>query len=76
MKKQKVMSQVKWQEKKNKTEKQLKEVEIGNLSEKKKKKKEFRVMIVKMSQDLRQTMQKMQGMFTINLEELKRNRNE
>lgn len=39
-------------------------------------KKEFRVMIVKMSQDLRQTMQKMQEMFTINLEELKRNRNE
>jgi len=35
MKKQKIMSQVKWQEKKKKTEKQLKEVEIGNLSEKK-----------------------------------------
>ena len=34
-------------------EKQLKEVEIGNLPEK-----EFRVMIVKMIQDLRKTMEK------------------
>ena len=34
-------------------EKQLKDVEIGNLPEK-----EFRVMIVKMIQDLRKTMEK------------------
>ena len=46
MKKQKVMSQVKGQDKT--PEKQLNEVEIGNLPEK-----EFRIMIVKMIQDLR-----------------------
>ena len=45
MKKQKVMSQLKVQDKT--TEKQLNEVEIGNLPEK-----EFRIMIVKMIQDL------------------------
>ena len=42
-------------------EKQLNEVEIGNLPEK-----EFRIMIVKMIQDLR--MEKMQEMFTKDLE--------
>ena len=47
------------------SEKQLNEVEIGNLPEK-----EFR-MIVKMIQDLRKTMEKMQEMFTKDLEELK-----
>ena len=49
MKKQKVMSQIKGQDKT--PEKQLNEVEIGNLPEK-----EFRIMIVKMIQDLRKTM--------------------
>ena len=43
-------------------EKQLNEVEIGNLPEK-----ELRTMIVKMIQDLRKTMEKMQKMFTTDL---------
>ena len=51
-------------------EKQLNEVEIGNLPEK-----EFRIMIVKMIQDLRKRMvakiKKMQEMFNKHLEELK-----
>ena len=51
-------------------EKQLNEVEIGNLPEK-----EFRIMIWKMIQDLRKRMEakieKMQEMFTKDLEELK-----
>ena len=51
-------------------EKQLSEVEIGNLPEK-----EFRIMIVKMIQDLGETMEakikKMQEMFNKDLEELK-----
>ena len=51
MKKQKIRSQMKGQDKT--PEKQLKEVEIGNLPEK-----EFRVMIVKLIQDLRKTMEK------------------
>ena len=42
-------------------ERQLNEVEIGNLPEK-----EFRIMIVKI-QDLRKTMGKMQEMFTKSL---------
>ena len=50
-------------------EKQLNEVEIGNLPAK-----EFRVMIVKMSQDLRKRMEakieKMQETFNKDLEEL------
>jgi len=53
------MSQMKGQVKS--PEKQLIEVEIGNLPEK-----EFRIMIV-MIQDLRKTMGKMQEMFTKNL---------
>ena len=57
MKKKKVMSQVKGQDKT--PEKQLNEVEIGNLPEK-----EFRIMIVKIIQDLGKTMKKMQEMFT------------
>ena len=65
---QKVMSQMKGQEKV--PEKQLNEVEIGNLPVK-----EFRIMIVKMIQDLRKRMEatigKMQEMFTKDLEELK-----
>ena len=52
-------------------EKQLNEVEIGNLP----KKKEFRIVIVKMIQDLGKRMEakngKMQEMFTKDLEELK-----
>ena len=51
-------------------EKQLNEVEIGNLPEK-----EFRIMIVKMIQDLGKRMEakikKMQEMFNKHLEELK-----
>ena len=62
------MSQVKEQDKT--PEKQIKEVDIGNLPEK-----EFRIMIVKMIQDLGIRMEakikKIQEMFTKNLEELK-----
>ena len=51
-------------------EKQLNEVEIGNFLEK-----EFIIMIVKMIQDLRKRMEakieKMQEMFTKDLEEIK-----
>ena len=51
-------------------EKQLNKVDIGNLPEK-----EFRIMIVKMIQDLRKRMEakieKMQEMFNKDLEELK-----
>ena len=47
-------------------EKQLNEVEIGKLPEK-----EFRIMTVKMIQNLGNRMKKMQEMFTKNLEELK-----
>ena len=43
-------------------EKQLNEVEIGNLPEK-----ELRTTIVKMIQNLRKTMEKMQKMFTTDL---------
>ena len=51
----------------NKTpEKQLNVVEIGNLPEK-----ELRIMIVKMIQDLGKTKEKVQEMFTKDLEELK-----
>ena len=68
MKKQKVMSQMKGQDKI--PEKQLNEMEIGNLPEK-----EFRIMIVKMIQDLGKRMEvkieKMQEMFIKDLEELK-----
>ena len=48
MKKQKVMSQIKEQDKTS--EKQLNEMEIGNFPEKKKKK--IRIMIVKMTGDM------------------------
>ena len=63
MKKKKVMSQMKGQDKI--PGKQLKEVEIGNLPEK-----ELRIMIMKMIQDLVKTM-KIQEMFTKDLQELK-----
>ena len=64
MKKQKIISQTKGQDKI--PEKQLNEVGIGNLPEK-----EFRITIVKMIQDPGKTMEKMQGMFTKDPEELK-----
>ena len=73
MKKQKVMSQIKWQDKI--PEKQLTEVELANLPEK-----EFRIMIVKMIQDLGERMEakieKMQEMFTKEVEELKKKQTE
>ena len=47
-------------------EKQLNEGEIGKLPEK-----EFRIMIMKMIQDLGKTVEKMQEMSTKDLEELK-----
>ena len=68
MKRQRVMYQMK--EKDKTPEKQLNEVEIGNLPEK-----EFRTMIVKMIQDLGKRMEakieKMQEMINKDLEELK-----
>ena len=68
MKRQRTIYQMKGQDKTH--EKQLNEVEIGNLPEK-----EFRIMIVKMIQDLRKRMaakiEKMQEMFNKDLEELK-----
>ena len=68
MKKQKVMSQMKGQDKI--PENQLNNVETGDLPER-----EFRIMIVKMIQDLGKRMEakieKMQEMFTEDLEELK-----
>ena len=67
MKKQKVMSQIKEQDKT--PEKQLNEVEIGNFPGK-----EFRITIVKIIQDLGKIME-IQEMFTKELEELK-NRDE
>ena len=68
MKKKKVMSQMERQDRI--PEKQLNEVKIGNSLEK-----EFRIMIVTMIQDLGKRMEakieKMQEMFTKDLEELK-----
>ena len=63
------MSQMKGQDKI--PEKQLNEVEIGNLPEK-----EFRIMIVKMIHDLGKTMEKVQEMLTKDLEELKNKQTE
>ena len=67
MNRQKAIYQMK--EKDKTAEKQLNEVEIGNLPEK-----EFRIMIVKMIQDLRKRkeakIEKMQEMFNKDLEEL------
>ena len=68
MKRQRTTYQMKEQDKT--PEKQLNEVEIGNLPEK-----EFRIMIVNMIQDLGKRMEakikKMQEMFNKDLEELK-----
>ena len=73
MKRQRAMYQMKEQD--NTPEKQLNEVETGNLPEK-----EFRIMIVKMIQDLRKRMEakieKMQKMFNKDLEELKNKQTE
>ena len=73
MKRQRAMYQMKEQEKT--PEKQLNEVEIGNLPEK-----EFRIMIVKMIQDLGIRMEakieKMQEMINKDLEELKNKQTE
>ena len=68
MKRQKVMSQIKGQ---NETpEKQLNEVEIGKIPEK-----EFRIMIVKLTQHLGKRMEakieKMQEMFSKDLEDVR-----
>ena len=52
-------------------DKQLNVIETGNYSEKKKKRKKFRIMMVKMTQDLGNRMEKRQEMFTKDLEELK-----
>ena len=73
MKKHKVMSQMKEQGKT--PEKQLNEVEIGNLPEK-----EFRIMLVNMIQILRKGMEakveKTQKVFTEDLQELKKKQTE
>ena len=73
MKRQRAMYQMKEQDKT--PEKQLNEVEIGNLAEQ-----EFRIMIVKMIQDLRKRMdtkiKKMQEMINKDLEELKNKQTE
>ena len=58
------MSQMKGQD--TPPEKQLNEAEISNLP-----KKEVRIVIVKMIQDLSKRMEKMQEVFTKDLEELK-----
>ena len=57
------MSQMKEQDK---TPEKLYEVEIGNLPGK-----EFRIMIVKMIQDIGKTMMKIQEMFNKDIKELK-----
>ena len=52
-------------------EKQLNEVGTGNIPEK-----EFRIMIVKMIQGLVKTVEKMQELFTKDLQELKKKQTE
>ena len=73
MKRQRAMYQMKEQDKT--PEKQLNEMEIGNLTGK-----ELRIMIVKMIQDLGKRMEvkneKMQEMFNKDLEELKKKQTE
>ena len=73
MKKQKAASQIKAQD--TTPEKQLNEVEIGNLPEK-----EFRIMLVNMIQILRKGMEakveKTQKVFTEDLQELKKKQTE
>ena len=62
------MSQMKG---KDKTPEKLNEVEIGKLPEK-----EFRIMIMKMIQDLKKTTEKMQEMFTKDPQEVKNKQTE
>ena len=69
MKRNRVMSQMNEQDKS--PEKQLNEEEIGNLPEK-----EFRIMVVKMIQDLGKRMEKMKEMLTKDLDELKNKQTE
>ena len=69
MKRQQVISHMKEQAKT--PEKQLNEVKLGNFSEIK-----IRIMIVKVIQDLGKRMEKIQGMFTKELEKLKSNQTE
>ena len=69
MKKQRVLSQLKGQDKS--PEKQLNKVEMDNFPENK-----FRIMIVKMIQDLRNRIEIMQEMFIKDLEELKNKQTE
>ena len=69
MKKQRVLSQMKGQGKT--PEKQLNEVEIGSILEK-----EFRIVIVKMIQNLGKTMETKQEMFTKDLQELRNKQTE
>ena len=64
MRKQRVLSQLKEQDKT--PEKRVNEENIGNLLEK-----EFRIMIMKMIQDLGNRMEKIQEILTKDLEELK-----
>ena len=66
--KQRVMFQMKGQET---PERQLNEVEIRNLPEI-----EFKIMIVKIIQDLRKRMEKMHEMFAKDLEELRNKQTE
>ena len=64
MRKQRVLSQLKEQDKT--PEKRVNEENIGNLLEK-----EFRIMIMKMIQDLGNRMEKIQELLTKDLEKLK-----
>ena len=64
MKRQRINSQEKEQDKP--PQKELNEVELGNLPEK-----EFQITIVKMTQDIRKRMKKIQEMFTKDLAEWK-----
>ena len=70
-----VLGSTPWRESSQTPEKQLNEVEIGNLPEK-----EFRIMRVKMIQDLGKRMEakieKMQEMFNKDLEKLKNKQTE
>ena len=64
MKRQRINSQEKEQDKP--PQKELNEVELGNLPEK-----EFQITIVKMTQNIRKRMKKIQEMFTKDLAEWK-----
>ena len=74
MKRQWVISQIKEQDKT--PEKQLNEMKLGNFSGKKKVIIIIKIMIVKVIQDLGKRMEKIQGIFTKELEKLKSNQTE